>query len=965
MESVDLRQIEAKWQSAWEREQVYVARVDAARPKWYSTVPYPYMNGYQHLGFGTSFLRAEFQSRFRRMLGYNVLHPQAFHCTGLPILGAAKRIAEKEPKQWEILRAMGIPDREIPKFADPMHWIEVFPAATMDDLKALGAAVDWTRSFITTPLNPPYDAFVRWQFHRLKDGGYVRIDKHPVIWCPKDQAPIGDHDRLEGEGETPMEYTLLKFPLADGRFLVAATIRPETVFGQTNLWVDPDAEYVVARVGDERWILNDLASKKLSEQGKSVAIESRIHGADLLGKDVVAPAINRAIPILPGSFIDQGRGTGTVTSVPSDAPDDYVALRDLQQDAVLLDKYDLDPERIRAIQPIPIIRTPGWGPLPGVEIVDRLGIRNQQDREKLEQAKAEVYKTGFYRGVLNENCGPYAGVRVEVAKDEIRKELTSKGQADLMYEPSGVVICRCMTPAIVKVVDNQWFLSYADPAWKAKVHEAIASMDLYPAALRKWFDYVTDWLRDWPCAHHRGLGTILPWDSNWVIESLSDSTIYMAYYTIAHALQGGHLRSQVPWAQRLDDSFFDFVFFGSGSAKAVASRIGLETKAVEDLRHEFVYWYPLDLRNTGKDLVQNHMTFCLFGHTAIFPKELWPRGFGVNGWVRLAGRKMSKSRGNVWYIRESVREWGADVIRLTVANAGDGLDDPNVDMDFAESAKARIEEWLRFATAKHASRREHHGIDAWFLSVLNRSIQASRTAMEGMNYKAVLRHGYFDLQAAWSWYVRRSEGRPHADVLRRFIDVQTKLLAPFVPHAAEEIWHRLRGEGFVVNSRYPEAVAGGIDPRAEAAEALLQSTMADIREILKVTGIAPKRLAIYTAPAWKIQVQRIARDFAKQGPIPMNVLMERVLAQSGMRERAKEVAAFAKKVAEDLRHAKAEDLDRFSSIDEFAMFRENLGFLGKELRVTVEVFRADDSKLWDPANKADHAVPGRPAIYVE
>src|SRR5438128_11876050 len=214
---------------------------------------------------------------------------------------------------------------------------------------------------------------------------------------------------------------------------------------------------------------------------------------------------------------------------------------------------------------------------------------------------------------------------------------------------------------------------------------------------------------------------------------------------------------------------------------------------------------------------------------------------------------MSKSRGNVWYIREAVREWGADAIRLTIANAGDGLDDPNVDMDFAESAKARIGEWLGFATAKHASRREHRGIDAWFLSVLNRSIQASRTAMEGMNYKAVLRHGYFDLQAAWSWYVRRSEGRPHADVLRRFIDVQTKLLAPFVPHAAEEIWHRLRGEGFVVNSRYPEAVAGGIDPRAEAAEALLQSTMAAIREIWKVTGIAPTRPAIYPPHAWNTQ----------------------------------------------------------------------------------------------------------------
>jgi len=237
--------------------------------------------------------------------------------------------------------------------------------------------------------------------------------------------------------------------------------------------------------------------------------------------------------------------------------------------------------------------------------------------------------------------------------------------------------------------------------------------------------------------------------------------------------------------------------------------------------------------------------------------------------------------------------------------------------------------------------------------------------MEGMNYKAALRHGYFDLQASWSWYVRRSEGRPQADVLRRFIDVQTKLLAPFVPHVGEEIWHRLRGDGFVVNARYPEAIAGEVDPRAETAEVLLQSTLADVREILKVTGIAPKRLALYTAPAWKVQVHRIARDLAKRGPIPMNVLMERSLTEPGMRERAKEVAAFAKKLAEDLRHAKPDELDRFGAVDEFAMFRENLGFLEKELRVKVDVFRADDPKRWDPSKKADHAVPGRPAIYVE
>ena len=333
--------------------------------------------------------------------------------------------------------------------------------------------------------------------------------------------------------------------------------------------------------------------------------------------------------------------------------------------------------------------------------------------------------------------------------------------------------------------------------------------------------------------------------------------------------------------------------------------------------------------------------------------------------MRFAGRKMSKSRGNTWYIREALRDWPADVIRLTVANGGDGLDDPNVDLDFAETAMGRIQDWVRLATAKRPTRREKHGIDAWFLSVLNRSVQATRKAMEEMNYKVALRHGYFDLQSAWSWYLRRSENRPQAECARRFIEVQTKILAPFTPHMAEEIWHRNGGGGFVVAAAYPDAKVEEIDPRAEAAEGLLQSTLTDIREILKVTEIAPKRMALYTAPSWKVSVHEVARELAAQGALAMNVLMEKALAQPGMRDRAKEVAAYGKQVADELKHARVEHLDRFGSVDEFAMFRENAHFLAKELGVKVDVFRADDPRRWDPSTKADRAVPGRPAIYVE
>jgi len=154
-------------------------------------------------------------------------------------------------------------------------------------------------------------------------------------------------------------------------------------------------------------------------------------------------------------------------------------------------------------------------------------------------------------------------------------------------------------------------------------------------------------------------------------------------------------------------------------------------------------------------------------------------------------------------------------------------------------------------------------------------------------------------------------------------------------------------------------------PAAEAAETLLQSTLQDVREILKVTGISPHRIALYVAPEWKFRVHRIAHDLARQGPIAMNVLMNQALAEPGLRERSKEVAAYAKRLSEDLRHTKSDELDRVAQIDELSMFRENLAFLTKEFGAPVDVYRADDPARWDPAKKADHAVPGRPAIFVE
>ena len=956
---LDWPAIERKWQARWREARLFEASADPSRPKWYANVPYPYMSGRQHIGFGYSFLRAEIAARYRRMRGFNVLLPQAFHCTGLPILGAAKRVAAKDPTQLETLRTMGIPEEDIPKFADPLHWIRTFPRETMEDLQALGAAVDWRRSFVTTSHNPPYDAFVRWQFRRLKEGGYVRLGRHPVIWCPNDQAPIGDHDRLKGDGETPVEFTLLKFPA--GEFtLVAATLRPETVFGQTNLWVDPAATYVVADVDGERLVMSALAVTKLSDQGHAVRQVSKVPGASLLGKTVRAPMIHRDIPILPGTFLDQAKGTGIVTSVPSDAPDDWIALEDLRRDGTPLTRHGVDLAVIDRIAAIPIIRSEGWGELPAKEICERLGVQDQNDRGKLEKAKEEIYKTGFYTGVMRENCGPYAGQKVETAKEAIKAELLRSGEALTLHEPSGTVVCRCGATAHVKVVADQWFLAYGDEAWKAKAREMLRRMRLYPEQVRGQLEHVIDWLRDWACVHHHGLGTALPWEKGWVIESLSDSTIYMAYYTLAHILQGGELQSQVPWASRLDDAFFDFVISGMGDASSVAATLGVDVALLDDLRREFTYWYPFDLRNSGKDLVHNHMVFFLFTHAALFPEDQWPKGMGVNGFVSLSGEKMSKSRGNVVLLRDVVRDLGADVTRITAANGAEGLDDPNFDFDFAATIQGRLRAWFAYATERHDARDDWTAADDAFRSALNRALEGTIAAMEDLNHRTAIKRGFFDLQAAWDWYVQRSSGVPHRSLLERYLDAQTLVLAPFVPHLAEEAWESRGKTRFASAAPYPQPVPAEIDTAAEATEEYVRAVLEDVRAILKVTAKRiekPSSVRIITAPSWKSAAMAVAVKHAPGGRLDMKAFMAQALADPVLKAHAGDLPDFAKRAASALRGPSG-------PLDEAKVLWEATDFLSRSIGSAV-IVQAATPDLEATIPKAKQAMPGRPAIMVE
>ena len=109
----------------------------------------------------------------------------------------------------------------------------------------------------------------------------------------------------------------------------------------------------------------------------------------------------------------------------------------------------------------------------------------------------------------------------ENERELIKEELHKGGHADSIYELTGKVVCRCLTQGVIKIVSDQWFIDYKNPEWKKKTHECLRRMKIYPEKARQQFAYTIDWLRQWACTHEEGLGTRLPWDNKWLIESLS------------------------------------------------------------------------------------------------------------------------------------------------------------------------------------------------------------------------------------------------------------------------------------------------------------------------------------------------------------------------------------------------------------------------------------------------------------
>ena len=941
--------IENKWREIWCENSVDESTPDS-REKKFITVAYPYPNSPQHIGHGRTYTIADISARFYRMRGYNVLFPMGFHYTGTPILGMASRIEDNDEKLIEALDTLyGVPKDVIKTFVDPVKIADYFHAEIKQGMIEMGYSIDWRREFTT--IDPAYKKFISWQIESLRDQGYIEQGSHPVGWCPRDENPVSQHDTLGDVEPSFTEYLLADLRLDDNTMIPAATLRPETIYGVTNLWVNPDINYKIVMVDDSKWIVSKECAHKLSFLDHTVEIIGDISGKDLIGKSIRVSAINKTVPILPASFVNSTTGTGIVMSVPAHAPYDLQALLDLQGD-----KNSDVSELARNITPIRIIKT-GEGENMVEQVLEKFNISSQAD-PAMESATKQVYNTEFNDGVMLGNTDTLVGMSVKQARDE-SYNLQNCGK--FLEMTNAPVQCRCGTECVVKVLNNQWFLNYGDKDWKKIGKECFDSLDIKPKEMRQEFDHVLDWIQQRACARQHGLGTVLPWDKDWIVESLTDSVIYMSYYLIVRFVNSGDIDPE-----RLNNAFFDYTLLGKGDPNTISSSIGVDVEKLHEIRSEFEYFYPMDARHSGRDLVPNHLLFFVLNHIAIFPKKYWPRSIVINGSVLMNGKKMSKSMGNIIPLRGAITKYGADPIRLAIIGSAELLQDADFDSESIQSIQNRLGSILEHCGTVDEKTHTLQQEDRWILARLHTLIVQVTDEIENMRLREALHNILFNFEKNLIWYKKRVALKKRTDTSGIFYDIlsnRVQLLAPFAPFVAEEMWQKLKNTASVFTSSWPTSER--FDSRDSYAEDLLRDIVADIEKILRVTKIKPKQIILYTASPLKYNVYKEVLSMTLKHILPKDIM--KTLFNDLKFVDIKKDPDFVKKTTSEIFSKSPEQvyLENTINVDEKKMLQTQLESFEDEYNAKILVYCESDKGIHDPNDKARFARPHKPAIFVE
>ena len=754
----------------WLRGNYFHAEIDETKPTYTIVIPPPNITGQLHMGHALDNTLQDILIRYHRMKGFDTLW----------VPGTDHASIATEAKIVEALKTEGLTKQDLGReefLVRAWEWKDTFGGRIVEQLKKLGASCDWERERFT--LDDGCSKAVKEVFCNLYEKGLIYRGERIVNWCPNCKTTISDAE-VEYE-EQHGSFWHIRYPFADGSgYVELATTRPETMFGDTAVAVNPD---------DDRY-------------------------KDLVGKMLILPVVGKEIPLIADPYVDMEFGTGVVKITPAHDPNDFEVGQ----------RHDL--------------------PIVNVMTDD---------------------------GHMNENAGEeYCGMTTTECRKKLVDEL-EKGGFLVKVEPMNhnVGTCyRCGT-TVEPRIKNQWFVKMAPLAGPAIETVKNGDVKFVPERYKKIYFHWMENIRDWCISRQLWWGHRIP---AWYCEDCGGITVSRDEVTeCSHC--GSRRVIQDP--DTLDTWF--------SSALWPFSTLGWPEKT-KDLEH----YFPTNTLVTGYDIIFFWVARMIFSSCEQMGTYPFDTVF-IHGIVRDdQGRKMSKSLGNGIDPLIVIDEYGADALRLTLANGNSPGNDMRFSKDKVEASRNFANKiWnaarfilMNFDGTESPAHVPEGGLameDKWILSKLNTLVKEVNTNIN--NYElgiAVAKLYDFMWDLFCDWYIeiakiRLNQGGKEAEkakeVLLYVMDSSLKLLHPFMPFITEEIWQALPHDGeTIMTQSYPEYSESLSFTEDEKEFERIMAAVKAIRNRRAEMNVPPsKKAAVYidtdfadTFSAGTVYMQRLA-----------------------------------------------------------------------------------------------------------
>jgi leucyl-tRNA synthetase len=775
MDAYDPQQVEARWQKWWEDHRTF--EVDGRTPrerKFYCLTMFPYPSGVLHVGHGRNYIIGDVVTRYKMMRGYEVLAPMGWDAFGLPAENAA-----------------------IKKGVLPRTWVEQNVSHMKAQFRRWGVGYDWRREVNTSTVD--YYKWTQWIFLVLHERGLAYQRKAAVNWCPSCQTGLANEEVVEGRcdrcgaevakrdipqwffriteyaqrllddlallGEWPetvrtmqanwigrSEGARVDFRLEDGTPLPVFTTRPDTLWGVTFVSLAPEHPLVrklVAGTPREKEVLDFCERWRL--QSAAVRGDAAVEKEGVFtGAYVVNPASGERVPLWVANYALMEYGTGAVMAVPAHDQRDFEFAR----------KYGL-PVKV-VIQPT----DPGTGPPACAE----------------RPLRAEAMEAAYVDAGVMVDSGPMSGTLSPAGIPDVIAYLAGEkmGAHTVHYRLRDWLISRqrywgapipvvhCPACGIVPV-------PLADLPVELPPENEIEFPPKGESPLAKVASWVNTKCPKCGAAARRETDTLAQWlCSCW----------YFLRYTLTRA------------ERRPNDKPFD--------------------------RKKVDYWMPVDQYIGGVEHAVLHLLYTRFickvlfdaGHVGFREpfKALFTQGMICKqSSITHKLEKMSKSKGNVVSPDAVIAEYGADTQRLYTLFVGPPQKDAEWQDDAVVGARRFLDRVWRQASERQESLAaarpyagDGAGLGAAEKALWRKTHQTIRKVTDDIEHSWQFNTAVAAVMELASAIAEAPKSAEAAPVLRFALESMVRLLAPFVPHFAEELWAALGHEPSVLAAGWPE-----------------------------------------------------------------------------------------------------------------------------------------------------------------